>query len=207
MAVGDERILRFFDRDERRAGGEPPREPTRPVPAPGVRSSIGQKSMSAIAHLFRQLTHGVYVVGVAHGSECNAFTAAWVMQASFDPLLLALGINPRHASYPLLIASGAFTVNVLRQDQMTLAAHFAQSRCENKLGGIDWSQKRTGAPVLAECLAYFECVVASRCAAGDHELVLGRVVDGGLLKGGAPPLHYRDTGDLDGSSRLFPETF
>ena len=53
----------------------------------------------------------------------------------------------------------------------------------------------------------FECVVASRCAAGDHELVLGRVVDGGLLNGGAPPLHYRDTGDLDGSSRLFPEAF
>ena len=163
--------------------------------------------MSAIAQLFRELTHGVYVVGVAHGSECNAFTAAWVMQASFDPLLLALAINPQNASYPLLIASGAFTVNVLHQDQMTLAAHFAQPRCENKLAGIDWSQKRTGAPALAECLAYFECVVASRCAAGDHEIVLGRVIDGSLLNEGIPPLEYRDTGDLDGSSRLFPETF
>ena len=163
--------------------------------------------MSAIAQLFRQLTHGVYVVGVAHGSECNAFTTAWVMQASFDPLLLALSINPEHTSYPLLITSGAFTVNVLRQDQMTLAAHFAQPRCENKLGGIDWSQKRTGAPVLAECLAYFECVVASRCAAGDHEIIVGRVIDGSLLNEGIPPLEYRDTGDLDGSSRLFPETF
>ena len=163
--------------------------------------------MSVIAQLFRQLTHGVYIVGVAHGSTCNAFTAAWVMQASFDPLLLALAINPQNASYPLLIASGAFTVNVLHQDQMTLAAHFAQSRCENKLAGIDWSQKRTGAPVLAECLAYFECVVASRCAAGDHEIIVGRVIDGSLLNEGIPPLEYRDTGDLDGSSRLFPETF
>ncbi|MGH8488414.1 MAG: flavin reductase family protein [Gammaproteobacteria bacterium] len=174
---------------------------------PGYDQAYVKKPMSAIAHLFRQLTHSVYVVGVAHGSECNAFTAAWVMQASFDPLLLALAINPRNASYPLLIASGAFTVSVLRQDQITLAAHFARPRCENKLAGFDWSPKRTGAPVLAECLAYFECLVASRCAAGDHELVLGRVVDGGLLKGGAPPLHYCDTGDLDGSGRLFPEAF
>src|SRR5262245_64997928 len=50
----------------------------------------------SIAALFQRLTQGVYVVGVAHGAVRNAFTAAWVMQASFDPLLLALSINPHH---------------------------------------------------------------------------------------------------------------
>ena len=53
---------------------------------------------SSIAALFRTLTQGVYVIGVAHGEERNAFTAAWVMQVSFDPLLLALSINPGHSS-------------------------------------------------------------------------------------------------------------
>lgn len=42
----------------------------------------------SIAALFQRLTQGVYVVGVAHGAVRNAFTAAWVMQVSFDPLLL-----------------------------------------------------------------------------------------------------------------------
>ena len=37
-----------------------------------------------------------------HGEARNAFTAAWVMQVSFDPLLLALSINPHHSSYRLL---------------------------------------------------------------------------------------------------------
>ena len=46
----------------------------------------------SVAALFQRLTQGVYVVGVA------PFTAAWVMQVSFDPLLLALGINPHHSS-------------------------------------------------------------------------------------------------------------
>lgn len=161
--------------------------------------------MSAIVELFRQLTHGVYVVGVSHGAECNAFTAAWVMQASFDPLLLALAINPRNASYRLLVASGAYSVNVLRDDQRDRAAHFGQPRVGNKLAGVEWSPRRTGAPVLADCLAYFECLVAGRCAAGDHEIVLGRVIDGGLVRGGSPPLYYRDTGDMDGSDGLFPK--
>ena len=48
----------------------------------------------SVAALFQRLTQGVYVVGVAHGEVRNAFTAAWVMQVSFDPLLLALSINP-----------------------------------------------------------------------------------------------------------------
>ena len=56
----------------------------------------------SIAALFKTLTQGVYVIGVANGEERNAFTAAWVMQVSFDPLLLALSINPQHSSYRLL---------------------------------------------------------------------------------------------------------
>jgi flavin reductase (DIM6/NTAB) family NADH-FMN oxidoreductase RutF len=50
----------------------------------------------SIAALFKTLTQGVYLIGVAHGEERNAFTAAWVMQVSFDPVLLALSINPLH---------------------------------------------------------------------------------------------------------------
>ena len=49
--------------------------------------------------LFRRLTNGLYVVGVAHDDRRDAFTAAWVTQVSFEPLLLALSINPSHASY------------------------------------------------------------------------------------------------------------
>jgi flavin reductase (DIM6/NTAB) family NADH-FMN oxidoreductase RutF len=44
--------------------------------------------------LFRRLTNGVYIVGVAHGAARNAFTAAWITQVSFDPLLIALSVNP-----------------------------------------------------------------------------------------------------------------
>jgi flavin reductase (DIM6/NTAB) family NADH-FMN oxidoreductase RutF len=64
---------------------------------------------------------GVYLVGVAPGELRNAFTAAWVMQVSFDPLLLALSINPRHSSYGLLTEGRAFSINVLKKSQLDLA--------------------------------------------------------------------------------------
>ena len=80
--------------------------------------------MKEIAELFHRITLGVYVVGVAHDERRDALTAAWVMQASFDPPLLALGINPLNASYALLHGSGTFTVNVLKQGQLDVARRF-----------------------------------------------------------------------------------
>ena len=159
-----------------------------------------------VAQLFRRLTYGVYVIGVAHGEKRNAFTAAWVMQASFDPLLLALSINPDNASYPLLHAGGGFTVNVLKKDQQELARRFGtrSGRNEDKLAGIRLRPGRSGAPILQDALAYFDCKLEGRLRAGDHELVLGRVTDGRILAPGAEPLAYADTGDMDGSSALYP---
>jgi flavin reductase (DIM6/NTAB) family NADH-FMN oxidoreductase RutF len=162
--------------------------------------------LSEIAALFHRLSYGVYVVGVAAGNRRDGFTAAWVMQASFDPLLLALSINPSNASYELLHLGGGFTVNVLTQAQLDLARRFGtrSGRNEDKLAGIRWRPGRSGAPILEQALAYFDCELAGRHRAGDHELVLGRVVDGKILDLGAAPLTYADTGDMDGSADLYP---
>lgn len=165
--------------------------------------------MSEIAALFHRLSYGVYVVGTAAGERRDGFTAAWVMQVSFDPLLLALSINPDNASYELLHAGGGFTVNVLKQGQLELARRFGtrSGRNEDKLEGIRWRPGRTGAPILEQALAYFDCQLMGRHRAGDHELVLGRVVDGKVLDPGAAPLTYADTGDMDGSADLYPTSF
>jgi flavin reductase (DIM6/NTAB) family NADH-FMN oxidoreductase RutF len=165
--------------------------------------------LSEIAALFHRLSYGVYVVGVAAGGRRDGFTAAWVMQASFDPLLLALSINSSNASYELLHAGGGFTVNVLKQGQLELARCFGtrSGRNEDKLAGISWRPGRTGAPKLEQALAYFDCELAGRHRAGDHELVLGRVADGKILDPGAAPLTYADTGDMDGSADLYPTSF
>jgi flavin reductase (DIM6/NTAB) family NADH-FMN oxidoreductase RutF len=161
----------------------------------------------SLASLFRRLTQGVYVVGVAHNEVRNAFTAAWVMQVSFDPLLLALSINPHHSSYQLLKDGGAFSVNVLKKGQLGLAEHYGLPASADKLAGREWTTERLGVPLLHEALAWFECQVLSEYPAGDHVLVLGKVIDGKLLDREAEPMSYAETGDMDGASVLFPDVF
>lgn len=146
------------------------------------------------------ISHGVYVIGVGVGERQNAFTAAWVMQVSFDPLLLAISINPEHYSYRLLQESGICTVNVLGQDQYALAQHFGRS-APDKMAGFQWRQAETGAPVLSEGLAYFDCRVSHYADAGDHKIAVCKVVATAKLNQGQPLL-YSQTGDMDGSSEL-----
>ena len=93
---------------------------------------------ASTAELFHSLTHGVYVVGVADKGECNVFTAAWIMQISFEPLLLALSVNPRHSSYQLLRNSKAFSVNVLKAGQLDLAAQCGRPFGDDKLASVAW---------------------------------------------------------------------
>jgi flavin reductase (DIM6/NTAB) family NADH-FMN oxidoreductase RutF len=159
--------------------------------------------------LFRRLTNGVYVVGVADGERRDAFTAAWITQVSFDPLQLALSINPEHASYPILLAAGVFAVSVLSEGQIDLARHFGtqSGRAVDKLAGARWQAGLGGSPVLLDALAYLECRVVGRHSGGDHDLVLGQVVGGGVLDPKAVPMAYAETGNLDGSAELYPSTF
>ena len=158
-----------------------------------------------IAALFQRLTQGVYVVGVANGEVRNAFTAAWVMQVSFDPLLLALSINPHHSSYRLLQEGRAFSVNVLKKGQLDLAEHYGRPARADKLAGAEWTPDRLGLPLLREAMAWFECQVLGEYPAGDHVLVLGKVINGKLLDSKAEPMVYRETGAMDGASALFPD--
>lgn len=159
--------------------------------------------------LFRQLTNGLYVVGVAHGGKLGGFTAAWITQVSYDPLLVALSVNPEHASFPLLIASGNFAVSILGQGQLELAEHFGTQSGRNvdKLAAQRWQPAGCGAPVLSDAIGYLDCRVVACHPAGDHELVLAQVVAGSVLAQDALPMTYAETGNLDGSAALYPPEF
>lgn len=158
--------------------------------------------MSELSQLFKSLSHGVYVIGVSDSGRHNAFTAAWVMQASFNPPLLAISINPANYSFQLLQAGRICTVNVLGQHQYAIAEHFGRSGLKDKMAGYDWLSAETGAPILANSLAYFDCKLMHIAEAGDHKLAVCEVIAAGKLHDGLPLL-YSQTGNMDGAAKLY----
>jgi flavin reductase (DIM6/NTAB) family NADH-FMN oxidoreductase RutF len=71
----------------------------------------------------------------------------------------------------------------------------------------EWATGRLDLPLLADALVWFECQVLSEYPAGDHVQVLGRVIGGKLLDPEAEPMSYRETGEMDGASAVFPDAF
>ncbi len=152
--------------------------------------------------IFKLISQGVYVITVNNGTQKNAFTAAWVMQVSFDPLLICFSIHPEHYSYKILQQGNVCCINVLDNQQYFAADHFGHSSIKDKMADFQWIETETGAPALAESLAYFDCNVDHYSDAGDHKIVVCNVIDAAILHDGEPML-YSDTADMDGSSELY----
>ena len=148
--------------------------------------------MSSPLELFRRLTNGVHVVGVAHAGKRDAFTAAWITQVSFDPLLLMLSINPEHYSYPLLTGARGFAVTILGEGQLDLVRHFADKK--KPIAAIcHGAQILTAADVVRgrSLSAYPACAPEVRAAGGEYVDVPmdGAHVDGNLVTAPAWPAH------------------
>lgn len=165
--------------------------------------------MASPLDLFRRLTNGVYVITASHAGQSDGFTAAWVTQVSFNPLLVMLSVHPEHATWPLIQTSGRFVVNVLRAGQLELARHFGtqSGRAVDKLSTVRTTVSGDGAVVLTDAAAWLACQIDGQMPAGDHIAVIARVVAGDLVDPHAAPLRYADTGNMDGSSALYPGHF
>ncbi|MDA8290790.1 MAG: flavin reductase family protein [Actinomycetota bacterium] len=130
---------------------------------------------------------GVTVVTALEDGVPVGFTCQSFVPLSLSPPLVALASAKTSTSWPRMAASGSFCVNVLGRDQVDLAEAFAVSGGD-KFAGVAWGRAATGAPVLEGAVAYVDCSLVVAHDAGDHELVVGRVVDTGWRE--APPLVY-----------------
>ena len=144
----------------------------------------------------RKIPHGVYVVGVKQGGQLNAFTGTWFTQVSFTPPLVALGIKKDSHSFEMIKGERVFSVNFLGKDQKPVAEHFVKPAtvAGEKLKDVPHRLGKTGTPILNEAIAFVECEVREIASeGGDHAVVIGEVVEAGVLRD-EPALTLLETG-------------
>ena len=136
----------------------------------------------------KQISYGLYVVGSKNGDEVNGMTANWLTQCSFEPRMVALAVEAQSHTMANIRASNVFSVNIVAEEDTDLIEKFVepQERAGNKLGGVAFRTEQTGCPILEQAIAWMECEVAQTVMAGDHELVIGVVVNGGQNREGDP---------------------
>ncbi len=128
----------------------------------------------------RCLAAGVTIVTTMHDGVRGGLTATAVTSLSADPPQVLVCVNRTANAHDLIHRGSLLCVNVLCHGHKGLAARFAGQNGvfgEDRFDIGNWVTRRTGAPVLADALASFDCVVTERVQASTHTIFIGRVVD------------------------------
>lgn len=143
----------------------------------------------------RKIPYGLFILTAKHGDDVASGTVNWVTQSSFKPPMVAVGIKCDSHPYATVKAAGHFAINVLADGQKDIAqAFFMTVKPEgNKLGPVTFTTGVTGAPIINEAPAYWECRVVDVAEHGDHHVFIGEVVEAGV-RDETPALLMRDTG-------------
>jgi len=119
------------------------------------------------------------------GITVNSFTSV-----SLDPPLILFCLDRSAKSHRAFTTSGCFSVSVLAEGQQHLSRGFALSPL------VLWDEVEhvvgtSGAPIIKNALAWVDCRTEAIHPGGDHDILLGRVLDLGHAGDGRPLLYWR----------------
>ncbi|PZT69211.1 flavin reductase [Streptomyces sp. SW4] len=181
-----------------------PVPPASPFPSPGAGHAEGVSNDEFRAAMSR-LASGVVLVtaqeppldpddpGAPRGEDVGMTATAFV-SVSLDPPLVLVSLREGSRMDDLLAEQPLWAVSVLSESQRHIAGRFAmKGRISDRLLFEDIAYVRgeaSGAPLVGGALATLECRTEQRVPAGDHTLVIGRVLTARVPSADGRPLTY-----------------
>ncbi len=130
----------------------------------------------ALRDAFGSFATGVTIVtGVDEDGTPVGFTANSFTSVSLDPPLLLVCPGRTASSLPAIRRTGRFGVSVLSVEQRAIAERFAM-RGVNRFSEGQWVESESGLRLLEGACANFDCTLVNDIEAGDHQLLIGRIV-------------------------------
>ncbi|MFI5628596.1 flavin reductase family protein [Streptomyces sp. NPDC051664] len=142
---------------------------------------------------FRRYPAGVVVVTADAGHGPVGFTATSLASLSLDPPLVSFGIGTTTSSWPHIERADTAVVNFLGAEQRALATTFATSGIDRFAAPTGWRRLPQGEPVLDGVAGWLRLEIVQTVPAGDHRIVIARVVDSWLDEGRGPLLFHNGT--------------
>ncbi|WP_371775403.1 flavin reductase family protein [Streptomyces sp. NBC_01438] len=139
---------------------------------------------------FRRYPAGVVVITADAGHGPIGFTATSLSSLSLDPPLVSFGIGTTTSSWPHMERARTAVVNFLGAEQQGLATTFATSGIDRFAAPTRWQRLPEGEPVLDGVAGWLRLEIEQLVPAGDHRVVIARVVDARLDEGRSPLLFH-----------------
>lgn len=121
------------------------------------------------------------------GMVVGSFTSV-----SLEPPLVAFFPDKQSTSWPRIEKAKRFCVNILASDQQAICRQFS-AKGGDKFAGITHRRSANGSPILDGVVAWIDCELDAVHEAGDHYIVLGRVVALEVDRPNRPLLFFQGT--------------
>ncbi len=133
---------------------------------------------------------GVTVITAMDGDEPVGMAANSFTSVSLDPPLVLFCPGKASSTWPRIQRAPGWCVNILAEDQEDVCRLMAQKGAE-RFREIGWKSAPSGAPVLSGTVAHIDCRTVAEHDAGDHLIVVGRVLEMAVNSKEGPLLFFR----------------
>lgn len=135
-----------------------------------------------------QWATGVAVVttqfeGQDMGLTCNSFASV-----SLDPALVLWSIQHNSNCYAGFTQGGGYCVSILSEADADLVWKFTKGEHHERFADVLATRTPGGRLRLDSAIAWFDCDLAQTVPAGDHDILIGQVVD--FAQQPAPPVLF-----------------
>ena len=148
---------------------------------------------SAFRATLGRFATGVGVMTVAVDGRTHGMTANAISSVSLEPPLVLVCVERSAAMAGFVRRSSTFALSFLAADQTELSNWFADpARADDgaQFAEVAHRVEVTGAPVIEGAVGWVDCRVETIHVAGDHDVVIGRVVGLGAGPATDPLLYY-----------------
>lgn len=129
----------------------------------------------ALRKAFGTFATGVTVVTAQTANGPIGMTANSFSSLSLDPPLVLWSPAKSSTRHNSFVEAKHFCIHILSETQSETCTRFAKSG--HDFSQLDWHNGFENVPIIGGALCYFECEQYSFHDAGDHSLIIGRVMN------------------------------
>jgi flavin reductase (DIM6/NTAB) family NADH-FMN oxidoreductase RutF len=154
---------------------------------------VNQLDRGSFRHAMSHFASGVTIMTTTAAGRMHGMTVSAFASQSLDPLLILVSVERSTTMHKLVMESRAFAINILGEQGEGTARFFADNA---RLSGPEFKEGAyrlgvSGSPILEEATAYLEATLDRTLEAGDHTIMVGRVIALQVVRDTAPLIYYR----------------
>lgn len=137
------------------------------------------------------------ILTASAGGRDDAMTAAWHSSISLRPPIYGVAVTSKRFTYHLITESREFGINFIPLEKAALAAAVGGTSGQQidkfeKLNIQKEKSLKTGAPILKDAYAAYECKLLDSKPYGDHLWIVGEIVAVHYLEEALTPAQLLD---------------